>query len=125
METTTKTIQQLRLEYLDEVANYYNTGNRSVSINGESCVYDDGKGHQCAIGRRLSPELRTKFDQRDSYFTVIHYIFNELPENLKIYGQEFLSILQSLHDRNANWNDKGLSEYGITKYKIIKETYCE
>lgn len=124
-----KTLQQKRLELLDETANHYNINNRCAGKIKElySCRYHpkslglEGKTEGCAIGRKVGRSLALKLDLKGGD---AEEIFNLLPKKLQELGDEFLMELQNLHDKKANWNKKGLNREGRKEYTSIKKKFC-
>lgn len=124
-----KTIQQKRIEFLEETVKYYSEdiNRRCVSAAGR-CLYDPtkaGKEHVsegCAIGRKVSTELQIKLDDIGGISNCD--AFEILPEELQELGQEFLIQIQDLHDFSKNWNELGLSEKGVEMVNIIKRDFC-
>lgn len=123
-----KTIEQKRLEYLDETVEYYSTHPRCLNDKRE-CYYSPekagliGKTDGCAIGRKCSPELRSKLD-REFENKSVDVIFSLLPNDLKELDKDFLGEVQRFHDVGIYWDKVGLSEKGRQKYNWIKEQYC-
>jgi hypothetical protein len=94
-------------ELLQNTINHFNINNRSV-VDG-SCEYRDDKGNACAIGREIPDKLA--YSKNGKNFSVLKF-FDELPKRLKNMNGNFLCRIQSLHDREVNWNEKGLTTTG-------------
>lgn len=115
-------------QFLLDTVEYYSTdtNRRCVSSNNGGCKYSPVNAHKegisegCAIGRHLSPELQLKLDNRVGGTSVAYDgIFEQLPEWMKELTQDFLRKIQSLHDSDEYWNEKGLSLNGKEKLKEI------
>ena len=122
-------------EFLLDTLKYYceDTSRRCKHPQHEFCRYHPSTvGHTnsegCAIGRHLPKELALKFDSYD--YTGVEDVFDELPENLQLLGEEFLESIQNFHDSSTNWNTtdgEGLTEIGkgrlsqLIKYYALEE----
>lgn len=121
-----KTIQQKRLEFLNETVAHYNSTNRCEANN--KCRYNpkslglEGKSEGCAIGRHLTKAMATRFDESNN--NTVMYLFEQFPKKLQILGKSFLTAMQILHDSGNYWNETGLNEDGIGRYEQIKKEYC-
>jgi hypothetical protein len=105
-------LQIKQLALLEETAKTYNSDNRCINDEGICKYFVEGK-IGCAIGRLIEDkELCKRLDDSKGKVVKNIKIFNQLPEKLKEYTQEFLSDLQILHDNSDNWNEEGLSETG-------------
>ncbi len=107
-----KTKEQ-KLALLKETAGFYNSGNRSTSTQYyiTSCHYYGLVG--CAIGRLIpDKQLCRHLDNEGKSSVEEDDIFQQLPEELQAYGQDFLAALQKLHDDKLNWDCLGLSTMG-------------
>lgn len=114
------TIKQKRLTVLEETVKHFNSNNRSTI--GAVCVYS---GVGCAIGRLIKNKQLCK--ELDSYCVSAvdsKNVYPKLPKNLQKLGIDFLKDLQTLHDREVNWNDKGISDVGREITNDIKKQYC-
>ncbi len=106
-----KTIQERRLEILKWEKENRNATNRS--IRNTSCAYSGEIG--CAVGRLIEDkDLCARLDGLEYSGVFLTPVFNQLPENIKELGKEFLDDLQKLHDRSCNWTVYGLSDWGNT-----------
>lgn len=124
-----KTLQEKRLEFLNETVGFYTNNPRSVTENG-ICIYSPSeKSVGCAIGRHIEDkELCYQLDhhrQGGTPATGIRYTFEFLPLKLKEFGKDFLRSVQSLHDNDHCWERKGLSKLGKEVYNKIINNYCE
>lgn len=115
-----KTIEQSRLEFLEDVAAHYNSNNRAI-LNGD-CVYQKtAKSEGCVIGRACPIEIQrilpsSKNVKQDS-------VWQKLPEELRELGKDFLHQCQCLHDNSCYWNEEGLSDEGKQEVERIKREY--
>jgi hypothetical protein len=125
-EIVSKAIKAERLKVLNDTAKYYNSSKRNLATNETTCKYypQHKNTEGCAIGRLISKKLAKALDLRN--FSVnVDSVFRLLPTKLKKLGQPFLSDLQSLHDSESYWDDKGLTDLGKEKVKHMKVVYCK
>ena len=117
-----KTIEQRRLEFLDETVAYYSEDvNRRATNVGGSCFYLTEDGRKCAIGRYIPPKkYSSDFEGR----SVKGDIFNCLPKKIKELGEVFLIKVQTFHDGDENWDENGLTMFGKEDYKNIVKEFC-
>jgi hypothetical protein len=107
-----KTIKERRLEILKWERENRTSKNRSIN-NNLTCIYSGEIG--CGVGRLI--EDKALCDRLDDLGGIcsgvcLSYIFEQLPENVKELGQEFLKDLQRLHDHAHHWSTKGLTVGG-------------
>ena len=111
------------LEILDETANFYNSGNRSV--DGGSCRYNSQDGMQCAFGRCVRDE---EVGLLTEDMAVQPYFLSLLKPEYQGHELMFWRDIQQLHDHGDNWDIDGLTEVGKRRYTIIKNDmnkgYC-
>ena len=102
-------LNQKRIEFLENIANFYNSKNRSV-VDGK-CLYSPTKNSPgCAIGREIKDKSLTAMMDKEQ--KIISAFVGILPDHLKELGLNFLKDCQRLHDDPAYWNDYGLSAVG-------------
>jgi len=107
-----------KLKLLEETAQFYNTGNRSVIRI--SCRYFLPNKPGCAIGRLIADKKLCRKLDVFSDGSSVRAVFSYLPEDLKNYGVNFLEMLQELHDRESNWTETGLSALGLRHVEKMK-----
>lgn len=124
-------------ELLDNTIRYYSEDiNRRCRGEGRGCYYSptkinkEGISEGCAIGRHLSPEVQLKFDNAvdvgsQSITTLYNtpQYFNLLPEWMKKMPVKFLGKIQRLHDNSQFWNEKGLTDKGLSYVDGIKAEF--
>lgn len=122
-----KTIDE-KINLLTETAGFYHLGNRSKNEKagfGSMCKYrhpSDPNHPGCAVGRLIKDEsLKQKLDDCSNSGINETEPWNMLPAEVREWGQDFLDELQALHDVVSNWNDKGLSDKGLTQFNKIKD----
>jgi uncharacterized protein YqkB len=116
-----------RLEYLEDVCARFNSKNRATrdpeeACNLARCTYSHSVNGGCAIGYQMTSEEAENLTG-GSIITLIDN--GEVPVYISRYGRHFLQDLQALHDINYNWDDTGLSEYGMKEKLIIIDMYCK
>lgn len=106
-------------EILRETAKFYNLGNRAT--NGGECYYIREFSHgtkHCAFGRCMTPEALEKYGKINA---TVYGLIGEaqvvgpdplLQEKYHGHSDEFWRDVQMLHDREENWTETGLSEWG-------------
>jgi len=120
-------------QFLQNMLNYYCAdplARRCVSISG-GCKYSPVSINKltsegCAIGRHLSPDVQIKFDNQicAGIEDILDkkYLKELMPKWMQNMNEDFLSDSQALHDMNIFWDDKGLSNEGISRVEeIIKK----
>lgn len=86
-----------RIEVLNDTIKYFWGSKERQCVANGTCQYKATETSEgCAIGRLLTPELAASLDQ--NLGVVNDKIFNKLPLSLQSLGQDFLSMLQDLHD---------------------------
>jgi hypothetical protein len=108
-------LQLLQMGLLVSTAKHYNHKNLGRKSDG-LCSYEAG----CAVGRLISNKTLCKvLDERNS--SAVADVFSRLPKSVQKYGKAFLAALQSLHDNESNWDDKGLTANGLHTTQDIAE----
>jgi len=107
-----KTIQERRLEILKWEKENRTSQNRAINNNSLACLYSGEIG--CGVGRLIEDkDLCARLDSLGNGAGVCNYsVFEQLPDNVKELGQEFLQDLQKLHDGGHYWTPVGLSDDG-------------
>ena len=121
----TKSLRQLRRDFLNETKNHFNLTNRAV-LPGRGCRYHIPEtGIGCAIGRKI--EDKTLCVTLDSCSMNIGVssgaVFSKLPSDLQKLGQRFLGQVQILHDDEDHWTETGLSEKGKQTVARIRQEF--
>jgi len=106
-----------KLELLNNTAARYNINTRAVNVKG-CCSYITEDGKKCAIGAEVRNPSKLV-----NGGVLNDYVFSALPKRLQKMGLDFLSDIQSLHDKPINWNERGLSEKGSDRFEQIKSAY--
>lgn len=122
----TKTIEEKRLEFINNELSYYieNPSRRSVDKKGNCYYRHPEDGRPCLIGKQI-PDADYKSElEFEAIGCLDRNVWNTLSESIQELGEDFLSMLQRLHDSNHNWTDTGLSELGVYTLNRIKEKYC-
>jgi hypothetical protein len=115
-----------KVNLLIQTAGFFNSTNRSVSVlgsGGASCLYRNlnPKLPGCAVGRLIKDKrLKGKLDDCDDSGIYKSEVWNLIPEDVKMWGQEFLTKLQAFHDTIQNWDENGLSSKGLEEFNFIK-----
>jgi hypothetical protein len=113
-----KTIKERRLEILKWEKNNRTSLNRAITSGG-TCIYSGEIG--CGVGRLIEDkDLCAKLDS----FGGLPSVFEQLPENVRELGQEFLMDLQKLHDYDQHWTGNGLSNAGENFMNELEAIWC-
>ena len=110
-----KTLKERQLEFLEDTVNHFNSRNRGLNEHG-GYSYSAG----CAIGRYLDKALCKKLDSIGHNPVTGSNVFNQLPENMRELGKDFLGKIQFLHDIEEYWGENGLTIKGIKRVEVIK-----
>lgn len=116
--------------FLQNTIDYYskNVKRRNMKVVGKdsaNCKYNpfntkNIKSQGCAIGRFMTHKNALKADKRG--LTVDEILLKNkklIPVWMRKFKNEFLFCIQMLHDRDENWDKKGLSKYGKGYIKYI------
>lgn len=118
MEIKVKT----KREILEETYKFYSEDVSRRSMDGANCVYNSNDGKQCALGRCCN-EIPKDFNYEDSYTIFDRFGFHILKPEYRIEDEAFWAQLQSFHDFEDNWNEKGITEKGIKFYESLLKEY--
>lgn len=117
----TQFIVNAQVAFLRETINHYRHDNRSVELDGGSCLYTPAHSgtEGCAIGRHVpNKKLCLQFDNSFECSVRNPHVFQKIPGQLQALGSDFLGVCQGLHDDGGNWGPHGLSWEGV---KTVRE----
>lgn len=100
---------ETKIDLLNDTIAYFWGRPERQCVSGGSCQYSATETSEgCAIGRLLNPELAASLSQNVG--VINDKVFDKLPLWLQAFGQDFLTILQDLHDTNylVNMNKEQL-----------------
>ena len=128
-------------EIINETAAFYNSKNRSVVVTideeyrGEDteCRYFGPNGERCALSRCcLETEEVINFlteSENMSADIVLETAESDeieiLKEEYRGHGGEFWCDLQCFHDNSHNWDENGLTEYGVKREEYLLEKWSK
>lgn len=117
------------LQYLEEVAKHYNSGNRSAN-RSNLCLYvpkDFKKSEGCAIGRKLTEKEKKLIVGSELNETDVEGLIEKIGrlEFFRLISTRYLIYIQSLHDDRNFWDEKGLSRDGRINFKRIYKQIAE
>jgi hypothetical protein len=117
-----KTIKERRLEILKWEKENRTSQNRAVN-NSLACLYSGEIG--CGVGRLIEDkDLCARLDSLGGGAGVgRQQVFEQLPENVRELGQDFLKDLQKLHDDGQYWTPDGLSDDGNDFMTVLEEKW--
>jgi len=120
-------MRKTTIEIIDEIANHYNSDNRSVQIGSTNiCMYSGPDGKRCAYAY-LFPE--------DKIYTLKIYeggpinkrMFERTSKHMKSeyagHPVDFYVSLQIFHDDYNNFTPDGLSSIGEREVTKLKQRY--
>ena len=121
--------KQKQKEVLDIVTKHFNSTNRSTEpapILG--CLYLSDDGSKCAVGMFIKDEYINDEDwvkahNNDGAKYLLDPSDEILIEEYRGLGVEFWTSMQSLHDEETHWDEKGLTARGRSMVAEIKEGY--
>jgi hypothetical protein len=109
---------------LKETIAHFSVNPRST-MSGEdtpNCTYS---GVGCAVGRLIKDKRLCRKLDKNPTGNSVDEVFTKLPAYVKVYGVDFLSDLQDLHDVASNWTEHGqfrtLSDSGVVSVKAMFE----
>jgi len=125
-------VQQRRKQLLDDTVYYYSMFPRCLAYNvDEEYFYPTLSGNTAGLqtagdvlGRLLKPVHRDYLDDKLGEVP-FEELFEELPQEIKLYGKDFLIELCCLHDNCSNWEEKELSEEGRMFVQEINYKFCK
>ena len=120
--------KEKQLQLLEETITYYTENPLRRCIDNDGCYYSGDRNKLsesdgCAIGRLIPNELALELDKQGQLG--VEEIFEDLPIEIQVYGNDFLNKLQSLHDSKSFWDADGLTENGkifIENFKLRIKT---
>lgn len=101
-----------------------NRRNKRGVLHG--CYYAalDDKKKGCAIGMFLDRELAIDLDGDYNMSSVgVQDAWNDLPEQLQLLGESYLTEIQDFHDANRYWSSSGLSDIGKSEVLSIIKSF--
>jgi hypothetical protein len=117
-------LKALMLKEIDDMVAYYevNPYARRAFSDGECAYLIEETGSKCAIGRMLNnTDMEMLKEEQMLFDTTIFDIYGILTsERIKALPLSFLAQLQELHDNDAYWNEKGMTNFGRAAVNTIK-----
>lgn len=114
-------------EVLDIVTKHFNIKNRSTLFN--TCLYLSKDGSKCAVGmfikdEYINDENWVEAHNEEGAYCLLYSSDEILVEEYRGLGVEFWDSMQSLHDKEGYWDEKGLTTVGKVRVAGIKEEYA-
>jgi hypothetical protein len=110
-------------EIIDEIANYYNSTNRSYDDINEVCKYKGPNNTECAFQRCVETNL-SEYEGRSSAIVMERHNIR-FKDGYEGHDIIFWRLIQNLHDSRRNWNEKGLSDDGQDMVNKLKTMFDE
>jgi hypothetical protein len=115
-----------KIDIIIETVKHYNSNNTARKAETDTCTYMNEGGAMCAVGRCLTNEgmqIFKAFEHNNvevntsvEYFTNVYGMDefnNALKEEYRGHDVDFWKNLQYLHDATNNWNENGITKYGL------------
>jgi len=121
--------KQKQKEVLDIVTKHFNSKNRSTaSPPSKSCFYLSKDGLKCAVGmfikdEYINDENWVETHNEEGADCLLDSSDEILVEEYRGLGVEFWADMQSLHDSEGYWDEKGLTTAGKVRVARIKGKY--
>jgi hypothetical protein len=111
-----------KLEIIEETVKYYSEDVSRRSI-GEfrRCLYKGPDGKECAFQRCVETDL-TPYERMAAEDIMSKNIVKFKP-GYEDHEIDFWGDIQTIHDHNLFWNDKGLSEEGLRYVQSYKDKW--
>ena len=124
-------LQQKRMrDVLEDTIQYFDANPKRRCSKGGNCEYNpavlgiEAVSDGCAIGRYMTPEQKTEAGGPTGQNLVVDQLPPDLiPDVLKGLPMDFLTELQSLHDRNDTWTAEGLSTIGLSVVERMRKDW--
>lgn len=129
---TNRELKKARQEFLDEMISFYSqdpVGRRSIGVDNNCYYRHPYEDRKCSIGRYIPDD---KYDKNieGKNVTVLMNSYNGratfpnvLPMEIQNLGAYFLRQVQSIHDSNESWNNRGLINEGLSRKNYIENNY--
>lgn len=117
-----------KLEIIQETADFYSadTTRRATykTSIGTKCNYLTMDGKMCAAGRcMVNPEIFAKDNHPINLFDY-NDVYAALKPKYRQQDIDFWKSLQSFHDTNNYWDDKGLTAAGNAALNALKTAFA-
>lgn len=124
-----KTIEEKRLEFLEDTVKYYSedVSRRALDSQG-SCRYITEDGRRCAIGRFIIEDHMCEVldnSKSNTVWSIFKFCPHFLPKHILDLGSDFLGSIQLLHDGIFYWHLKGITGEGKEYVEKIKTEFCK
>ncbi len=113
-----------KTQIIDETVAYYSEDtSRRANTNSACFYYQEATGNMCAVGRCANAPK--ELGEGKYIGTILREISDEQVFKPEYQGHEleFWENLQMVHDRNWNWDNKGLTECGQKNVQNLKERF--
>ena len=120
-------------EMFYDMIKHYNSSNRCMNVDSGECMYVptgylEERSEGCAIGRLL-PEWAKKVVKKDMELNIDCGVvdlldrLSKMPKVFEDISTTFLMELQMIHDKEAFWNETGLSYKGKRQAVSVREDW--
>ena len=126
-----------KIEIIEETYNYYSEDvSRRAYVGEDGCSYLTEDGRMCAFGRccknpgEIQELLKISSDPTHGSYMINKLVEHKktiedvLKEEYKGHTVLFWRALQGFHDSILNWNEKGITEWGLKRYEELKKEYA-
>lgn len=119
-----------KIDIIRETASFYNLNNRGVNTLG-GCSYLTDSGTMCAVGRCMTNPTPTMFSSVKSLRDRVPGRGEAAELDLEAFLKpeyrghdlDFWMDVQNLHDHAHNWDEEGLTEFGVAKVNQLLKKY--
>lgn len=124
-------IKERMYKVFNETIEYYDSSEKfGYDYENDKCSYITDDGKMCAVGRCITEDARTEWENRD--FGSISGVRHELGDVQHCFKDEYRGLpfpfwekLQYAHDRSALDKHERISERLIEKVKEFIDNYAE
>ena len=121
------------INILDETIAFYgeDTSRRAMNNYG-SCMYKTEDGKQCALGRKMLPDINFTSIEGQSASSLNTRMINEdknlddlLQEDCRDLPVGFWQRLQEIHDNHDIWTEEGINDEGTHLIERIRRSIID
>lgn len=118
--------QQLMLQILDEVRDYYGENQNRRSYNDDdNCRYSGPNNTHCAVAHFFNSRGKRRAKKYDFYMKTPSDIIEDrgMNKEYRDLGFSFWNDIQTFHDTHSYWNSRKdcfLTKEGVNYYNFVK-----
>lgn len=123
MTNKAKSEPKSKLQIINETVAHYNSENRGTDQYGYCEYFSEETGNACAVGRCMKNPKKTEYEGNFDYLVEGGFKQTGLKPEYRGHCAEFWGDLQSLHDDESNWTQKGLAARAKKKVESLKKKW--